>query len=408
MPKLSDTLPKYRKHKASGQAIVTIMGRDVYLGPFGTKASKSEYDRLIGEWLAAGRPSCPPKQPDLAVVELATAYKKFARSYYRKNGASTGTAETIELTLKTLCTFYGRLAARDFGPLALQAMQQRFVEMGHSRRYVNDNIDRIRRMFRWGVANEMVDPGVSQALAAVPGLRKGRTKAREAQPIRPVEDAVVEATVPYMPPVVVDMTQFQRLTGSRPAEVCIIRPCDVDRSADVWLFTPESHKTEHLGRERVICIGPKAQAVLRPYLLRADTHYCFRPADSEKARRAERHAKRRVPIHYGNRPGKNCKRQPKRSPGDRYSTASYRRAIHRAVDAANRAREKEAAESGAEAELLPRWSPNQLRHSTGTAIRKQFGLEASRVTLGHSEVETTQIYAERDIELAAKIMREVG
>lgn len=49
--------PKYRKHKASGQALVTIAGRDHYLGPWKSKASRAEYDRLIGEWLAAGRPT---------------------------------------------------------------------------------------------------------------------------------------------------------------------------------------------------------------------------------------------------------------------------------------------------------------------------------------------------------------
>ena len=53
MPTLISSVPKYRKHKATGQAIVTIQGRDFYLGPHGTKASKLEYDRLIGEWLAA-------------------------------------------------------------------------------------------------------------------------------------------------------------------------------------------------------------------------------------------------------------------------------------------------------------------------------------------------------------------
>jgi hypothetical protein len=55
MPRLSNSLPKYRKHKASGQAIVTLNGRDIYLGPHGTKASKREYDRIIGEWLQNGR-----------------------------------------------------------------------------------------------------------------------------------------------------------------------------------------------------------------------------------------------------------------------------------------------------------------------------------------------------------------
>ena len=54
MPRLTRTTPKYRRHKASGQAVVTIEGRDHYLGPWRTKASTIEYDRLIGEWLTYG------------------------------------------------------------------------------------------------------------------------------------------------------------------------------------------------------------------------------------------------------------------------------------------------------------------------------------------------------------------
>ena len=50
----SKSLPKHRKHKRSGQAIVTLSGKDFYLGPHGTNASKLEYDRLIGEWLTHG------------------------------------------------------------------------------------------------------------------------------------------------------------------------------------------------------------------------------------------------------------------------------------------------------------------------------------------------------------------
>ncbi|MCA9231188.1 MAG: hypothetical protein KDA57_11075 [Planctomycetales bacterium] len=47
MPRLSNSVPKYRKHRASGQAVLTLNGRDYYLGPHGTKASRREYDRLI-------------------------------------------------------------------------------------------------------------------------------------------------------------------------------------------------------------------------------------------------------------------------------------------------------------------------------------------------------------------------
>ncbi len=56
MPRLTNSVPKYCRHKASGQAVVTIQGRDHYLGPWKSKASHLEYDRLIGEWIAAGRP----------------------------------------------------------------------------------------------------------------------------------------------------------------------------------------------------------------------------------------------------------------------------------------------------------------------------------------------------------------
>ncbi len=47
------SIPKYRKHRATGQAVCS--GRDHYLGPHGTKASRLEYDRLIGNgWLMVG------------------------------------------------------------------------------------------------------------------------------------------------------------------------------------------------------------------------------------------------------------------------------------------------------------------------------------------------------------------
>jgi integrase len=102
----------------------------------------------------------------------------------------------------------------------------------------------------------MVQPGVYQALAAVEGLKKGRTSARETQPVKPVEDVVVEATLPHLPSVVADMVRFQRLTGCRPGEVCHLRPMDLDRSREVWAFTPASHKTEHHEHSRIIFVGP--------------------------------------------------------------------------------------------------------------------------------------------------------
>ncbi len=50
MPKLIKKLPSYRLHKPTGQAVVTLSGRDHYLGKFGTPHSHNKYQRLIGEW----------------------------------------------------------------------------------------------------------------------------------------------------------------------------------------------------------------------------------------------------------------------------------------------------------------------------------------------------------------------
>lgn len=66
-----EAIPQYRKHRGSGQAVVTISGRDHYLGPHGTKTSKFEYDRLVGEWLASGRSlGYGVAQNDLTISEL--------------------------------------------------------------------------------------------------------------------------------------------------------------------------------------------------------------------------------------------------------------------------------------------------------------------------------------------------
>jgi integrase len=306
MPRIAGSVtPKYRHHKASGQAVVTIAGRDHYLGPFRSKASLVEYDRLIGEWLAAGRPTSLATQNDLAVVELIVRYQRFAKAYYVKDGKPTGTTTNIAVALRMLKESYGRTNVVEFGPLALKAIRQKMIEADHSRPYVNKLVDYIRRMFRWAVTEELVPASVYHALQAVPGLRRGRGAARETIPVKPVSEAVVDATLAFLPAVIADMIRFQRLTGCRPGEVCILRPCDLDTSGEVWSYRPESHKTEHLGRERVIFIGPRAQDVLRPYLLRDKSGYCFVPAEIERKRRQLAHERRVTPISCGNRPGTN-------------------------------------------------------------------------------------------------------
>jgi hypothetical protein len=46
--------PRYRLHKSTGQAIVTIDGKDIYLGKHRSAASREAYRRIVGEWMQHG------------------------------------------------------------------------------------------------------------------------------------------------------------------------------------------------------------------------------------------------------------------------------------------------------------------------------------------------------------------
>jgi len=95
-------LPSYRRHKPTGQAVVTLSGKDYYLGRWNSRASRAECDRLIGEWLAAGR--CLPSSrggTDLTVAELGCAYWNFAKGYYRKDGQPTRSLDRVKLQARS-------------------------------------------------------------------------------------------------------------------------------------------------------------------------------------------------------------------------------------------------------------------------------------------------------------------
>lgn len=130
MPQLTDSLPKYRKHRGTGQAVVTLSSRDHYLGKHGTAASRREYDRLIGEWLASGRQSLLASHSELTIAELLSRYLGYAKTYYRKNGKPTSELAGIKSAMRILKWHYARTPAMEFGPLCLKAVRERMIEAG--------------------------------------------------------------------------------------------------------------------------------------------------------------------------------------------------------------------------------------------------------------------------------------
>jgi hypothetical protein len=170
MPRLNYRSPSYRKHVASGQAVVTIGGRDIYLGPYGTKTSKAEYDRVVAEWLVSGRHSSGPTAGprDLTVAEVVDRFWIHAQAYYRHaDGTPTSEVECLKHPLKILNRLFGHTLAREFGPLALEAVRNAMVGAGWRRRSINNQIIRVRHVFKWAVSKELVPPFVHHGLSSL-------------------------------------------------------------------------------------------------------------------------------------------------------------------------------------------------------------------------------------------------
>lgn len=175
----------YRRFKASGQAIVVLVGQMIYRGRCGSIESRAECNRVMAEWLTQGG-ALPPTRaslsagagsvPDLTNRELADAYFRHAESHYRENGKPTSEVGMIKKAMGPLCRLYGDTPAATFGPLALKAVRQEFVEAGMCRNKVNRPTRLIVRMFRWAVENEKVPPSVHHGLKPVVGLRGGDVK----------------------------------------------------------------------------------------------------------------------------------------------------------------------------------------------------------------------------------------
>ncbi len=345
---------------------------------------------------------------ELTAGELMIRYLEHAKQHYRKGGKLTTEYDGIRMAFRYLKAAYSHSLVSEFGPLALKAIRLKMVEADLARSTINRNVSRIQQCFRWAASEQLIDVATSHALDTVGGLQKGRSDARETDPVLPVSDEAIDATLPHLPAVVADMVRLQRLTGMRPAEVCSLRPADIDRTADVWVYRPCGHKTEHHSKSRTVFIGARGQEILLRYLVRAADAYCFSPADSEAKRLAERHANRTARLCCGNKPGTNRVTKPKRTPGDRYEVDAYRRAITRACELAFPAPEGLDGVQLKAWRLKHHWAPNQLRHAAATEIRKTFGIEAASVMLGHSKVSTTELYAEKNTAAGVEIARAIG
>jgi integrase len=398
MPERPLKLPKYRHYRPKNLGVVRIDGRDFYLGAYNSAASWEKYRRLVAEWLTARRvdptatPARAPEPPPLTVDEVVLAFWRHAEKYYRTpEGQPSAELDNVRDALRPLRRVYGQTPAREFGPLALRAVRTEMVRAGLARTTVNARVNRVRRVFKWAASVELIPASVVEKLRTVEGLKRGRSEARDVEDVVPVPVEHVEATLPHLPPAVAAMVRLQLLTGCRAGEVMAMRGCYLTPGEPTWEYRPSHHKTAWRGKDRVIPLGPRAVAALKPLLRPDPTAFLFSPRETVTGHHAGRTAARR------SRPTPSELEKRRRTKGGqghapRYNRRTYRQAVIRACDRAG----------------VPRWSPLQLRHTAATAIRARYGLEAAQAVLGHAKPDTTLIYAESDAAKVRKIMAEFG
>jgi integrase len=363
MAKIAEgSLPKYCLHRNSGQAYVSLGGKSIYLGKYGTEESRVKYNETVGRWVANGRKIQEVVSGSPTIGFVLDKYFDHATIYYRKRGRSTSEIRHIRTVSSRFRRLYGSEIASEYTPSRHKTLRQSWVQSGLSRVTVNRYARTVLRILSWAVENEYLDGTVVHSIREVAPLPKGRSEARETDPIGPAPEESFRAIVESGHRILADLIRVQLYTGARPGEVCEMRLQEIDRSGEIWIYRPTSHKTEHRGKSREIAIGPRSQEILaaRVARCRKDTDYLF---------------------------------HPRSNPGSPYRERSYHETLR-----------YQCLKLG-----VPHFHPNQIRHSALTAIRRRFGLEGGRVVGGHSDAMTTSVYAQfDDLAEARKIASEMG
>lgn len=405
MARRKDEPPAYKIHQASGRAYYYHGGRRHYLGRHGTPEAKQAYRQVVASWERQhAAPSFRPAA-GCTLAELAAAFLEHADRHYRDaDGRHTKEFADYKRNLTDLLAACGELPAGDFRPSHLKALRDRWVRDGLTRLTVNKQVGRLKRVFAWGVEEELVEEDVCARLYRVKGLQEGRTEAPERDDVLPVPLRDLAAVLRVAPEPLAPMLRLGYYAGARPGEICRMRAEEVRTDGvlklgkrtvnlagqGVWLFAPRKFKQKHAGKVVIYVLGPRCQRLLAPYLERVPAGYLFSPAERVRAERAARRKARQSKVPPSQRD--RGKQAPRRAPGEHYRTESYGRAVERLCRKAG----------------VEPFGPNRLRHNYATRMDQAAGLETTAEALGHSKGQVTEIYIERKLRRVAEVRRQLG
>ena len=389
MPKLTNRLP--RKCRDRNQAFSWHNGKRIYHGVWGSPEAEKSYKRFLAALIE--NPVQPPQLDgdSVLVSELADAFLDSIESRISKSEFT-----LHKYAIGYLVEFYGELAVNEFSPKKLKIVRSQMVKAGTlCRKTINNYIGKIRRMFAWGIEEEVASAGISHALKAVKDLRQGEEGTFDHPEREAVPEWVIAATLPFMPPTVAAIVQIQWLTGMRPSEVLNMRVGDIDQSQDngLWYYSPK-HKTEEYIGKKPIPLGKPEQKLIALYLEgKKTTDSVFSPKTAQRERAAEARANRKSNRTVSQRE-QDAKRAEKNASrvGDFYDHSGYRRAVKYAIQKGNRHGVK-----------IPHWSPYRLRNSAATHIELEHDLDAAQAQLGHTSANMTKRYSKAQLKQREKL-----
>lgn len=346
MPRPKSTIPAYRLHKASGQAVCYVNRQVVYLGRHGTPESRRAYSELVARLNAETSAATTSRNFDSprTVSELLLKYATEHLPKYSRDEQACQRG-----VIRIVRELFGEVLTDEFGPLKLRICRDAMMAKGWSVGYVNRQVKRLRRIFRIGVSWEYVAQTVADSLGSVPALDDAGIGSRQRQAISQAHlDAVREAFTRQLHR---DLFDLLLLTGARSGELLKLTSGDIDRSDEVWRAEVKQHKTRRFGKLRVLFFNTKAQLILRRYL----------QANPEgKLFSIRRDVLSRV----------------------------FRRACQRAG--------------------VPEFTPHWLRHTVATRLADDMGTEAAQRLLGHAGRAMTEHYATKAEKLAREAATRLG
>jgi len=316
------------------------------------------------------------------VGELVKAYRERAERDLQNTRQGLESPDLVKIRrAETFLAPYIKWKVTSFGPDQLRKVQKALVSheyvhgkktKHYTRRGINDTINYIKTIWKWGLGRQIVKIENVQSLEEIRPLSLGQDNVRENHKRKRVTEEEFNKVVSVVSPVIGDMLKLVWHTAMRPYEVCDMKPCDILKDdKDCWIYIPGrnespygNHKTTRFERVRVIPLTKESQKVLKPRLRNRNADdYVFKPEEATKV------------INKKIR--------------QKYDHNSFCRAVKRGCKRAE----------------VDVFVPYDLRRTTATGTRAILGKEAAKVLLGHAKTDTTDIYLLEEVQEAMKVAK---